>query len=200
VYAHDHRTGGGPRGCRNRQGRGVTGRRHGHGDWGGARAWGGGRRRRMRRGDVRAALLVLLDEQPRTGYGLMEEIERRSHGAWRPSPGSVYPTLQQLEDEGLVGTVEGEGRTPFTLTDAGRAYVEENREALGEPWAKQADGVDEERLDLRGLMYQIGAATFQVAAAGDGAQVERAKKLLAETRRGLYRILADDEPGEEEKG
>src|SRR5688500_8921560 len=118
----------------------VTGRRHGPGDWSGYRGWGGGRRRRMRRGDVRAALLVLLDEQPQTGYGLMEEIERRSSGAWRPSPGSVYPTLQQLEDEGLVGTEEGEGRTPFTLTDAGRAYVAENREELGEPWAKPADG------------------------------------------------------------
>ena len=74
----------------------------GWGEWG-QRGWGGGgRRRRMRRGDVRAALLVLLDEQAHTGYSLMEEIERRSEGAWRPSPGSVYPTLQQLEDEGLI--------------------------------------------------------------------------------------------------
>jgi DNA-binding PadR family transcriptional regulator len=152
----------------------------------------------MRRGDVRAALLVLLDEQPQTGYGLMEEIERRSSGAWRPSPGSVYPTLQQLEDEGLVGTEEGEGRTPFTLTDAGKAYVAENREELGEPWAKPADGVDEERLDLRGLFGQIGAATWQVAAAGDDSQVARAKEVLAETRRNLYRILADDD-GEAKK-
>jgi DNA-binding PadR family transcriptional regulator len=195
MYAHGYRTTGG---CRKQRGP-MTGRRHGHGDWGGARAWGGGRRRRMRRGDVRAALLVLLDEQPQTGYGLMEEIERRSSGAWRPSPGSVYPTLQQLEDEGLVETEEGEGRTPFTLTDAGRAYVAENREELGEPWAKPADGIDEERLDLRGLMYQIGAAAWQAAAAGDAGQVARARELLAETRRGLYRILADDEPGDEPK-
>ena len=83
----------------------MSGRHHGPGGWGhpggGPRGWGGGRRQRMRRGDVRAALLVLLDEQPHTGYSLMEEIERRSNGAWRPSPGSVYPTLQQLEDEGL---------------------------------------------------------------------------------------------------
>ena len=169
---------------------------HGPGDWGGGPrgGWGGGRRRRMRRGDVRAAILVLLDEAPQSGYALMEEIERRSEGAWRPSPGSVYPTLKQLEDEELVRPETGEGRTPYTLTDAGTAYVEEHRAELGEPWAKLAEGVGEERLELRGLIGQIGAATFQLATAGDTAQIARAKELLAETRRGLYRILADDEP------
>jgi DNA-binding PadR family transcriptional regulator len=153
----------------------------------------------MNRGDVRAALLVLLAEGPQTGYSLMEELESRSSGAWRPSPGSVYPTLQQLEDEGLVETGEGEGRQPFTLTEAGRRYVSENREQLGEPWAKLAEGVGEERLELRGLLGQIGAAVYQVASAGDKQQVAKAKELLIETRRGLYRILADDEPGEPSK-
>ena len=151
----------------------------------------------MSRGDVRAALLVLLDEQPQTGYGLMEEIERRSEGAWRPSPGSVYPTLKQLEDEELVQAEAGQGRTPFTLTEAGKAYVEENREQLGEPWAKSDEGVGEGRLELRGLLAQIAAATYQVAAAADEGQVARAKELLAETRRGLYRILADDDPADQ---
>src|SRR5215204_5936822 len=140
----------------------------------------------MRRGDVRAAILVLLDEQPHSGYSLMEELDRRSNGAWRPSPGSVYPTLQQLEDEGLIRPQEGEGRTPYELTDAGKAYVTENREELGEPWEKPAEGIGEERLELRGLVGQIGAA-------GDDAQVARAKELLAETRRSLYKILADDD-------
>jgi len=163
------------------------------GEWGGPRGFGGGRRRRMRRGDVRAAILVLLDEQPHSGYSLMEELDRRSNGAWRPSPGSVYPTLQQLEDEGLIRPQEGEGRTPYELTDAGKAYVTENREELGEPWEKPAEGIGEERLELRGLVGQIGAATFQVGAAGDDAQVARAKELLAETRRSLYKILADDD-------
>jgi DNA-binding PadR family transcriptional regulator len=151
----------------------------------------------MRRGDVRAALLVLLDEQPHTGYSLMEEIERRSNGAWRPSPGSVYPTLQQLEDEGLVRAEDGEGRTPFTLSEAGKAYVEEKREELGEPWAKPAEGAGAERYELRGLIGQIAAAAYQVSAAGDTTQVTRAKELLAQTRRGLYQILADDEAGEQ---
>ena len=200
MYGRHYRTGG-HEGCHRHERRGaMSGRHHGpRGEWGGHRAWGGGRRRRMNRGDVRAALLVLLDEGPPTGYGLMEELESRSNGAWRPSPGSVYPTLQQLEDEGLVGTGEGEGRQPFTLTEAGRTYVSEHREQLGEPWAKLAEGVGEERVELRGLLGQIGAAVYQVGSAGDKQQVAKANELLAETRRGLYRILADDEPGEPSK-
>ena len=207
MYRNDQETGG-PRGHRkHHRWAAMSGHRHGHGPrgrgsegWGpgGPRGWGGGRRRRMGRGDVRAALLVLLDEQPHTGYSLIEEIERRSSGAWRPSPGSVYPTLAQLEDEGLVAPEAGEGRTPFTLTDAGKAYVADNRDELGEPWAKLAEGIGEERLGLRGLVGQIGAATFQVGTAGDDAQVARAKELLEQTRRGLYKILAD-EPGEQPK-
>ena len=153
----------------------------------------------MRRGDVRAALLVLLEEQPQTGYGLMEEIERRSEGAWRPSPGSVYPTLKQLEDEELVRGRGRPGPHPVHPHRRRQAYVEANREELGEPWAKPAEGVGEGRLELRGLVAQIGAATFQLGAAGTDAQVDRAKELLAETRRGLYRILADDEPADQPK-
>jgi DNA-binding PadR family transcriptional regulator len=194
MFGHGYQTG--HRSCHKHGPRGaMSGRRHGPpGDWGGPRGWAGGRRRRMNRGDVRAALLVLLEEAPHTGYGLMEEIESRSSGAWRPSPGSVYPTLAQLEDEGLVEAGEGEGRQPFTLTESGRTYVSENREQLGEPWAKLAEGVGQERLELRSMMGQVGAAVIQVAAAGDRQQVTRAKELLSETRRGLYRILADDEP------
>ena len=164
------------------------------GDWGDPRGFG--RKRRMGRGDVRAALLVLLDEQPHTGYSAMEELERRTEGAWRPSPGSVYPTLQQLEDEGLIHQEPGEGRTPYTLTDEGKAYVAENREELGEPWAKSSEGINEDRLELRGLIAQIAAAAFQVGKAGDDAQLAKAKELLVEARRGLYKILADDEPAD----
>jgi DNA-binding PadR family transcriptional regulator len=154
---------------------------------------GFGRRRRMRRGDVRAALLVLLAEEPRNGYGLMQEIERRSEGVWRPSPGSVYPALALLEDEGLVRAQEEEGRKVFTLTDAGRAHVEERREELGEPWAGLGDEVGEGRMELRSLMGQLFAAAMQVAAAGDDAHVEQARTVLADARRALYRILAGEE-------
>jgi DNA-binding PadR family transcriptional regulator len=171
--------------------------RHGmHGGWGHP---GGGRRRRMRRGDVRAAVLVLLDEGAMTGYGLMGEIETRSDGAWRPSPGSVYPTLALLEDEGLIRPQPGEGRTPYELTDEGKAYVEEHREQLGEPWTRSAEGFGPGRLEVRSLIGPLAAAAAQVAMAGDDAQIERAKEILNQARRDLYRILADEEPTETEE-
>ena len=181
-------------GQRGRLGWGSMRGRHGmHGGWGYP---GGGRRRRMRRGDVRAAVLMLLDEGPMTGYGLMGEIERRSVGAWRPSPGSVYPTLALLEDERLVRPQAGEGRTPYELTDEGKAHVEEHREQLGEPWTKSAEGFGEGRLEVRSLIGPLAAAAMQVAMAGDDAQIERAKEILGQARRDLYRILADEDPAE----
>jgi DNA-binding PadR family transcriptional regulator len=184
-------------GHKGRHGWGSMRGRHGmHGGWGYP---GGGRRRRMRRGDVRAAVLVLLDEGPMTGYGLMGEIERRSDGAWRPSPGSVYPTLALLEDEGLVRPQEGEGRTPYELTDEGKAHVEEHREQLGEPWTKSAEGFGEGRLEVRSLIGPLAAAAMQVAMAGDDAQIERAKEILGQARRDLYRILADEDPADTEE-
>ena len=92
-----------------------------------------GRGRRIRRGDVRAAILLLLEEEPRNGYQVMQELESRSGGTWRPSPGSVYPALQLLADEGLVRSEARDGGNVFELTDAGRAHVEEHRERLGTP-------------------------------------------------------------------
>ena len=172
---------GGPRGF------GPPGR-HGFGG-----PWGrhGGRRPR---GDVRAAILVLLDEEPRNGYGIMQEIEERSAGAWRPSPGSVYPVLQQLEDEGLVRADESGERKLMQLTDEGKRYVEERREALGAPWDAAAAGVSEEMMELRTLMWQVAAAMREVIGTGSAEQHAQARALLDETRRALYRILAGDEP------
>ena len=187
--------GGGPRGlCRHGR-HGAMRHRHGMHEWGSA--FGGRGRRRMRRGDVRAAVLVLLDEGPQSGYGLMSEIETRSEGAWRPSPGSMYPTITMLEEEGLIRPQAGEGRTPYELSDEGRAYVEEHREQLGEPWARSAEGYGGDRLELRRLMGQLGAAAFQVATAGDDAQIAQSKAVLADARKALYRILADDAPESE---
>ena len=111
----------------------------------------GPRGRRAARGDVRAAVLLLLAEEPRNGYALMQEIEERSEGVWRPSPGSIYPALAQLEDEGLVeATKEGSGRV-FALTDAGREHVESRREELGEPWKAVSGGFPKEAGELRDL-------------------------------------------------
>src|SRR4051794_32844759 len=154
----------------------------------------GGGRGRARRGDVRAAMLLLLETGAQNGYQLIQEIERRTDGVWKPSPGSVYPALQQLEDEGLVRSVEFEGKRAYELTDEGRAYVDGNREELGDPFAAATGDVDEGVMDLRGLLFQVGAAAMQVAASG---HTDEARKILSDTRRSLYRILAEDDPGEE---
>jgi DNA-binding PadR family transcriptional regulator len=150
----------------------------------------------MRRGDVRAAVLVLLAEEANNGYGLMQEIENRSDGVWRPSPGSMYPVLAQLEDEALISAEETEGRKQYSLTEAGTAYVEENREKLGEPWAGLGDEVGEGRLELHSLLRQLAMAMTQVASAGTDAQIESARKILIDARKGLYRLLASDEDDE----
>jgi DNA-binding PadR family transcriptional regulator len=145
----------------------------------------------MRRGDTRAAALVLLAEQPYNGYGLMQEIENRSEGVWRPSPGSMYPALAQLEDEGLITAEEADGSKQFTLTEAGKAYVEENREKLGEPWAGLGDEVGEGRLELRSVLGQLATAVIQVSQAGTDEQVAQARQVLIDARKALYRLLAD---------
>jgi len=154
----------------------------------------GRRGRRARRGDVRIALLMLLAEESRNGYGLMQEIEQRSDGRWRPSPGSVYPALSQLEDEGLVRSEDAPGATGrlFRLTDAGRAEVDARESTKPAPWDTPAGDEDDPLHELRALVGQVAGATIQVAQAGDANQVTRARDLLVETRRALYRILADD--------
>ena len=155
---------------------------------------GSGRGPRMRRGDVRAAILALLREQQRNGYQIIQEIERRSSGLWKPSAGSVYPALQQLEDEGLIEAVEDAGRREFRLTDAGRTYADEHPDELAAPWASVAGSIDEDSRSLFEIMAAVGAATIQVGQAGSDAQVAKARQLLADTRKGLYRILAEEDP------
>ena len=162
-----------------------------HGPWRGMAFGPGGRRGRARRGDVRAAILLLLEEEPRNGYQLMEEIENRSGGAWRPSPGSVYPALAQLEDEALIRSEESAGRRSFELTDEGRTYVADNRESLGSPWDEAGDGVPSEFAELRSLIGQVGMATLQVVQSGDDKQIAEAKQVLTDARKALYRILAE---------
>jgi DNA-binding PadR family transcriptional regulator len=156
---------------------------------------GPGRHRgRAQRGDVRAALLALLAEEPRNGYQLMQEIERRSEGVWRPSPGSVYPALQQLEDEGLVRAEESDGRKLFHLTDSGRAAASERAESAEAPWDSVGDSVDSDALELMGMMRQVGMAAGQLAQIGTEKQLEAARTVLADARRALYGILAEDAP------
>jgi DNA-binding PadR family transcriptional regulator len=169
------------------------GGRRGGGQWGGFPGFGPPRGPRARRGDVRAALLVLLAEQPRNGYQLMQEIEERSEGVWRPSPGSVYPALQQLEDEGLV-RIAPAGRKTYELTDEGRAYVEENADKLGTPWDAVKGDFGEGAWELMDAMRQIGMALWQLTTSGTEEQQQEAKRVILDARRALYRILADERP------
>jgi DNA-binding PadR family transcriptional regulator len=161
--------------------------RGGGGPFGGG-PFGGGRGR-ARRGEVRVALLLLLAEEPHNGYQLMQAIEERSDGRWRPSPGSVYPTLAQLEDEGLIRSVERDGTKLFEITDAGRAQLAERGDATA-PW-DEGDADGEQDISMRGLIAEIATAAMQVARFGDREQVEQAARTLSEARRALYGILAN---------
>ena len=160
-----------------------------------------GRGPRVRRGDVRAAILDLLAEgQPWNGYQIIQEIGARTQGVWRPSAGSVYPALQQLEDEGLITAAAGEDRRRnYTLTTEGHAYVEAHAEELRASWDAVTGSVDDAMVQLHNLARQVAMATVQVAQAGSPAQVQQASKILTDTRKALYRILAadDDTAGED---
>jgi DNA-binding PadR family transcriptional regulator len=149
---------------------------------------------RAKRGDVRAAALALLAEEPMNGYQIIQEISERSGGVWRPSPGSVYPALQQLEDEGLIRTEPGEGgRRGYVLTDDGQHYVQAHPDEVNAPWDVVAGGAGGAAIEMRTLLGQLGMAAFQVVSAGTDAQQAKARTVLADARKSLYRILAADE-------
>lgn len=156
----------------------------------GRRTWGGPRPR----GDVRAAILLLLDEQPRHGYELINAIGERSGGAWTPSPGSVYPTLQALEDEGLVTLEKVAGRRTASLTEAGSDWVAEHRENLGDPFA--VDGPPAAAMTLHTELRAFADAARQVTRVGSPAQLTRAAAAITAARKELYRLLAEDDAAE----
>jgi DNA-binding PadR family transcriptional regulator len=153
-----------------------------------------GRRRKAGRGDIRSAILALLAEQPMHGYQIIREIGERSEGAWMPSPGSVYPTLQQLTDEGLVSSSEADGKRVYELTADGRSQAEAREGPL--PWDEAAEGADDDLVALHDLAFQVMAATRQVAHAGSKRQLAAAQEILRSTRKSLYQLLADDDAGE----
>jgi DNA-binding PadR family transcriptional regulator len=154
--------------------------------------WKGRGRGRRGRGDVRAAILALLAERPMHGYEMIQELEARTGGVWRPSPGSVYPTLQLLEDEGLIAGEQGEGRRRFALTDAGRAEAE--RQDQRAPWEQVTAGVAPATWNLRDAIAQVAQASWSVGSAGTEAQQARALEILHDARRRLYAILAEGDP------
>ncbi len=181
--------------------------RHRGPTFGGGPGFGGNgfrRGRRAGRGDIRAAIIALLAEQPMHGYQIITEITDRSGGVWRPSPGSVYPTLQALEDQGHVNAVTADGRRVFELTETGRAEAD----AIGDgpaPWQTAARHADRSMHDLGGLLFEVGAAIAQVGRTGSPDQVDAVKDILSDTRRRIYLLLADgptasDEPDAADDG
>jgi DNA-binding PadR family transcriptional regulator len=164
--------------------------RHGYGrhEMRGGRGYGRGRHR-VRRGDVRSAILALLDDRPMHGYEIIQELEERTGGRWTPSAGSIYPTLQLLEDEGLVTPEEVEGRKVYSLTDAGREAAPDRTEG-GRPW-DQADE-DSPRFEARKELFKLMGAAKQLSRADNDEQLTKAAEILKDARRKLYGLLAEE--------
>jgi DNA-binding PadR family transcriptional regulator len=185
----------GPGGRRRGRGRGAGRFGGGPGGFGGPGGLGGppfrGGHRRARRGDVRAAILALLTERPMHGYEIIGELDQRTEGAWRPSPGSVYPTLQMMEEEGLLVAEETDGKRRFGLTDAGRAEAEAQEGPT--PWEALLADSGDEAVSLRDAMGTTIQALKQVFRVGTPAQQAKAVEILVDTRRRLYEVLAADE-------
>jgi len=173
----------GPRGCRHHH-RGPGGRGPGPG----FRGRGGPGPGRARRGDVRVALLALLADRPMHGYEMIQELEQRTGGIWKPSPGSVYPTLALLEDEGLVQSEMVDGKKQFALTDAGR---EAGVSADASPWDAMVRDADPAQVELREAVGSVMVAARQIAEIGTDEQKAKAVALVTELRRALYLLLAE---------
>jgi DNA-binding PadR family transcriptional regulator len=155
-----------------------------------SRGRGHGRgRHRVRRGDVRSAILALLDDQPMHGYEMIQELEERTGGRWTPSAGSIYPTLQLLEDEGLVTPEEVDGRKVYSLTDAGREAAPKRTEG-SRPW-EQGDE-DSPRFEVRQELFRTIGAAKTVARGDDDELMTKAAEILKDTRRKLYGLLAEE--------
>jgi len=187
------RRGGHPRGGRGRHGGfdtgWETGPRGGRGRPDGRGGPRGPRGSRRGRGQMRAAILLLLAEEPRHGYQIITELTDRSEGAWHPSPGAVYPAIGQLEAEGLVQVTDDGGRRLAALTDAGRTHVAEHRDELGTPWTQSGPrGHDRE---LREAVHAVGGAAREVARTGTPEQAARVREILERTRREIYLVLAE---------
>ncbi len=152
---------------------------------------------KVRAGNVRSAILALLSEGPRNGYQIIQDITERSGNTWRPSSGSVYPALQQLEDEGLVRQMEKEGKKLYELTEAGRTYVKAHKEELADPWGEVARTVDSGSTVLHALMARLAVALMQVAHGGTEAQQEKAREIVLRAMREVYGLLSEDPESDE---
>jgi DNA-binding PadR family transcriptional regulator len=150
--------------------------------------WGGGAR--ARRGDVRSAILALLHERPMHGYQVIQELAERTGGEWRPSPGSVYPTLQLLEESGLIAGEDIDGKRIFSLTDEGRTVLEKRGDAAP-PWAAFGTASGGLFHELKEAFAQLGSAGMQVVQTGSEDQARATIEILVDARRRVYALLAD---------
>ena len=141
----------------------------------------------MRRGDVRVAILIALTDGPGHGYELIQTLEAKSGGRWRPSPGSVYPALQLLADQGFVTSTEQDGKRVFEITDTGRAEAERLIAEQGLPWEESKS----EHGDLRIAVRDLHLAARQVGITGSPEAVIQATAIITEARKALYRLLAE---------
>ena len=161
----------------------------GPGPWGRG-PWGPPRGRRRDRGDVRAAILLLLAERPRHGYEIITELTDRSEGRWQPSPGSIYPMLKRLSRDGLVTATPEDGKAVFSLTEDGRTLVTSEGASWGEPWLRPEDVVSAQGDELWSEFRQLAMAATQVSQLDDAGQIEAATAIVAEARKKIYGLLA----------
>ena len=198
MYGHKHsERPAGQSGCGAQRGEGCGSARfkfgpHGPG-FGRGHGHGRGPWSRARRGDVRSAILLLLADEPMHGYQIMTRLEEKSGGAWRPSPGSVYPTLQLLEDQGVIKGEEADGRRVFSLTEGGVEAAAALRERLGDSPFGAEGGEQDPRFALRQAVFSLGGAVKQVAIAGSADDVQKALEILRDARKRVYALLADAE-------
>ena len=173
----------------------MHGHRHSEGFGGGPFGFGGfgrhghGPGSRARRGDVQPAILALLKEQDMHGYQIIQELSNRSGGAWTPSPGSIYPALSALEDQGFVTSEQVSGKRIFSLTDTGRTQAEQQPQAA--PWEAFTEATGP-KVKLRESMFSLGAATMQIMRGGTDEQAEQVSAILDEARKSIYLMLAGE--------
>jgi DNA-binding PadR family transcriptional regulator len=151
----------------------------------GSRWWREGEGPRARRGDVKYFLLEVLEKGPRHGYDIISELEQKSGGRYRPSPGSVYPTLQLLEDGGYATSETVDGKRVYTITDAGRALLKGKAPEV----ELDPDRVDED--DLRSAFFKLSEAVKQAVNVAGRDEQEKLREILTRARREIYKLLAD---------
>lgn len=167
----------------------------GRGDFPFRDVFGHGRPRPLvRRGEVRGLILAALRDRPMHGYEVIQELEAQSEGRWRPSAGSVYPTLQQLSDEGLLTSEEVDGRRTYALTDAGNVAATEAAQAA--PQGRWEQQLGDDQPDLRRQIAELASAAIQVHRVGSPATQREAARILGDARKQVYRLLSEDEPAE----